>query len=357
MSTASTATTAASAASIAAAATSTTGTGAATQPMQAVTRQRYGAPETLRLTTVDRPTPGDRQVLIEVAAAGVDRGVWHLVTGLPYAVRLAGFGLTRPKQPTVGMDLAGRVVEVGAAVTEFAVGDEVFGIGVGAYAEYALADEAKLARRPDGVDVDVAAATAISGITALQALRDVGRLESGQRVLVLGASGGVGSFAVQLAKRAGAHVTGVASTAKLDLVRSLGADEVVDYTTQDALAGSYDLIVDIGGRNPVRRLRRALARRGTLVIVGGEDGGRFTGGVGRQLRALALSPFVPQRLTTFIAKERGGDIAELAELLASGELRAAVEHTYPLAEAPDAIADLAAGRIGGKAVVRIADAA
>lgn len=321
--------------------------------MRAIAGDRYGAPDVLELRTMERPVPADDQVLIEVEAAGVDRGVWHLVTGLPYIVRLAGFGVTRPKQPVPGMDVSGRVVAVGSAVRRFRVGDDVFGIGTGTFAEYAVADEAKLAHRPAGVGADAAAVTAISGLTALQALRDVGWVRRGDRVLVLGAAGGVGSFAVQLARHMGARVTGVASGPKLDLVRSLGAERAIDYTTTDALDGSqlYDVIIDTGGRRPIRRLRKALARRGTLVIVGGEDGGRVTGGFGRQLRALALSPFVRQRLATFVSTERGADIEQLAELLATGELCPIVDRSYALEDAPAAIVDLAGGRIRGKAVI------
>lgn len=351
-----TATTAASAASIAAAATDGRRASAPTGPsMRAVVGRRYGAPDSLELAEVARPEPDSGQVLVRVAAAGVDRGVWHLVTGLPYAVRFAGFGLRRPKQPIPGLDVAGRVVAVGEGVETFAIGDEVMGVGSGTYAEFAVADAAKLAHRPDSVDPAIAAAVPISGMTALQAVRDVADVQPGQRVLVLGASGGVGSFAVQLARLAGAHVTGVASTAKLALVGELGADAVVDHRTTDPLAGApgYDVIIDTGGRNSIRRLRRALSPTGTLVIVGGEGGGRLLGGSGRQLRAMALSPFVGQRLTTFISSERGSDVEHLAGLLAAGALRAAVARTYPLADAPAALADLAAGRIGGKAVVRI----
>ncbi len=324
--------------------------------MRAVARDRYGSAERLELRTVAVPTPSAGEVLVEVAAAGVDRGVWHLMTGLPYLVRFAGYGLRRPKQPVIGMDVAGRVVAVGHGVSRFRPGDRVFGIADGSFAEFAIAAERKLAHLPDGVSFVDGAATPVSGLAALQAVRDVGRLRSGQRVLVLGASGGVGSFAVQIAQHLGAEVTGVASSAKLDLVRALGAERVIDYRTTDPLDGSeqYDLIVDAGGRNSLRRLRLALAPRGTLVIVGGEGGGRVTGGVGRQLRAMLLSPFVRQRLTTFISKERHEDVATLGELIAAGAVTAAVGRTYPLAEAPTAIADLEAGRTRGKAVVAVA---
>lgn len=333
--------------------TTATATATAAATMQAVANEQYGRPDQLRVGSVDRPTPGPGQVLVAVEAAGVDRGVWHVVTGLPYAVRLAGFGLTRPKQPIPGMDLAGRVVALGDGVTRYEVGDEVVGIGSGTFAAYAVADEAKLALRPPSIPAELAAVTPVSGLTALQAVRDVAGVEAGQRVLILGASGGVGSFAVQIAKHLGAHVTGVASAAKLDLVRDLGADRVLDYRVDDVLAETYDVIIDTGGRRPVRHLRRALTRRGTLVIVGGEGGGRFTGGAGRQLRALALSPFVPQRLTTFMSSAEG--LGDLVDLLADGVLRPAIDRTYPLAEAPQAIDDLVAGRVSGKAAIRVAD--
>ncbi len=326
-------------------------TGSATT-MRAVVGERYGSPEQLTVTRMPRPTPAEGQVLIEVAAAGVDRGVWHLVTGLPYAVRLAGFGFRRPKQPIPGMDVAGTVVAVGAGLTGFAPGDEVYGVASGSYAEYTVADAAKLSHRPASMPAEVAATIAISGGTAAQALFDVGRAQPGQRVLVLGASGGVGSFATQLAHRHGLHVTGVASAAKADLVRSLGADVVLDYATQSFTdEAPFDLIIDTGGRNRLSVLRRALTEHGTLVIVGGEGGGRFTGGAGRQLRAMLLSRFVSQRLTTFMAGENADARAALHDLVVEGAVTPAIDRTYPLDRAADAITDLAAGRIAGKAVV------
>ncbi|MCP5024980.1 MAG: NAD(P)-dependent alcohol dehydrogenase [Actinomycetia bacterium] len=323
--------------------------------MQAMTQERYGSAARLGLTTLEIPTPSARQVLIEVAAAGVDRGVWHLMTGQPYLIRLGGFGLTKPKQPVPGLDVAGRVVAVGSDVTRFAVGDDVFGIGSGTFAEYAVAGEDKLVARPASLSFAQAAALAISGGTADQALHKVGKVEADQKVLVLGASGGVGSYAVQIARAAGAEVTAVASGPKADFVRSLGANHVVDYTTTDvtAEASTYDLIIDIGGRNKLSRLRRVLAPTGTLVIVGGEDGGRWTGGVGRQLRALALSPFVRQRLTTFIASEGSESIERLVAAVEAGEVVPAVDRSYRLDEVPAAVGDLESGRIRGKAVVEI----
>ncbi len=327
----------------------------ATMPatMRAIVQRSYGSVDQLELAIVDRPAVAADEVLIEVHAAGVDRGVWHLMTGTPYLVRLAGFGLTKPKQPIQGLDVAGRVVAVGSDVTRFSPGDEVFGIASGSFAEYAAAKADKLALKPSNATFEQAAASAISGITALQALTDVGKLQAGQDVLVIGASGGVGSFAVQLAKALGAQVTGVASTAKLDLVRALGADHVVDYTTDDPTNGKrhYDRIIDVGGRTPVRRLRRALTSRGTLVIVGGEDGGRWTGGIGRQLRAVLLSPFTTQRLTTFISKEARSSIERLAEYIQTGVIVTAVDQRFALKDTAEAIRQMEAGATRGKSVI------
>ena len=325
--------------------------------MRAITQHAYGSAGTLNLVDIEQPEIAADDVLVEVHAAGVDRGVWHLMTGLPYLVRLSGFGLTKPKTPVPGLDVAGRVTAVGSKVTRFAVGDEVFGIAKGAYAEYAAAKESKLAHQPAGLTFEQTAVAAISGSTALQALTDVGRIEAGQRVLVIGASGGVGSYAVQIAKALGATVTGVASGAKADLVHSLGADDVVDYAAIDYLDGStrYDLIIDTGGLNPVRRLRRALTRTGTLVIVGGEGGGRWTGGIGRQLRATVWSLFVSQRMRTFISREHHSNMERLADHLESGAVVPAIGRRYRLDQVPAAIADLAAGRASGKSVIIVKD--
>jgi NADPH:quinone reductase-like Zn-dependent oxidoreductase len=323
--------------------------------MTAVTRREYGSADVLDVTTVERPTIAADEVLVEVRAAGLDRGVWHLMTGQPYLMRVMGFGVRRPRNPVLGMDVAGRVVEVGADVTRFAVGDEVFGIGTGTFAEYAAAKESKLVHKPATVTFEEAAVSAISGITALQALTTHGRLEAGQHVLVIGASGGVGSFAVQLAKALGATVTGVASTAKLDAVRSLGADHVIDHTRQSVDEGGrrYDLVVDIGGRNRLSRIRRALTPTGTLVIVGGEDGGRLTGGIGRQLRAALLSPFVGQRLAFFVSSESLGSLQELTAHLADGTVTPAIGRRFPLEEVPQAIRAMEAGALTGKAAITV----
>jgi NADPH:quinone reductase-like Zn-dependent oxidoreductase len=325
--------------------------------MQAVVQDRYGDADVLRLAHIARPVVRDHEVLIRVAAAGLDRGTWHLMTGRPYLLRL-GFGLRGPRNPVLGRDVAGTVVETGSAVTRFAVGDAVFGIAPGSFAEYAVAREDKLAHKPASVTFEQAAVLSISGVTALQAL-EAGRVREGQSVLVLGASGGVGSYVVQLAKAFGAEVTGVASTAKLDLVRSLGADHVVDYTREDFASGEhrYDLVIDLAGNPTLSRLRRALTSRGTAVIAGGEEGGSFSGGMNRQLRALALSPFVGQRLTICASSERGSDIARLAELVASGSVTPAIDRTFPLSRAPEAMRELEAGRVRGKVAIRVRDLA
>lgn len=320
--------------------------------MHAAVRYRYGSSDVVQLAEVTRPEPGDDEVLVKVRAAGVDRGVWHLMTGLPYAGRLA-FGLRRPKQPVLGIDMAGIVAAVGKNVTKFQPGDQVFGVANGTFAEYTVASGAKLARKPGKLSFEQAAAVPTSAMTALQAVRDHGRVQAGQNVLIIGASGGVGTFAVQLAKAFGARVTGVASGAKLDLVRSIGADRVIDYTREDFAGGKkYDLILDIGGSRRISQLRRALTPKGTLVIVGGEGGGKWVG-LGRQLRAMMLSPLVGQRLVMFITAQRASDLEVLTELIQAGKVVPAVERTYPLARATEAIRSLEDGRIRGKLVITL----
>ncbi|WP_130513619.1 NAD(P)-dependent alcohol dehydrogenase [Krasilnikovia cinnamomea] len=325
--------------------------------MRAVVQDRYGAdPEgRLRLAQIARPQIGPGEVLVRVRAASVDRGTWHLMAGLPYPVRAAGFGMRRPRYANPGRALAGTVAAVGADVTGLQPGDEVFGVGAATFAEYACARADKLAVKPATLSFEQAAALGISGLTALQAVRKHGRVAAGQKVLVLGASGGVGAFATQLAKADGAHVTGVCSTTKVDLVRSLGADRAVDYTREDALDGRtrYDVIIDTGGNRRLADLRRALTAAGRLVIVGGETGGRWLGGTDRQLRAQLLSRFVGQRLGSFLTSENATDLGTLARLCASGELTAAVDRTYPLAEAAAAIRHLLDGRVRGKVVITV----
>jgi NADPH:quinone reductase-like Zn-dependent oxidoreductase len=291
-----------------------------------------------------------------VHAAGVGRDVWHIMTGLPYPIRLAGYGLRAPKNPVIGSDVAGVVEAVGTNVSRFQPGDEVFGIGKGSYAEYVCAREDKLAHKPTNLSFEQAAVVAIMGSTALQALRDHGKVRQGQEVLIIGASGGVGTYAVQIAKAFGAHVSGVCSTQKVEMVRSIGADHVIDYTQEDFADvhdQRYDLILDIGGNSSLSRLRRALASLGTLVIVGGEGGGRWLGGTDRQLRAIMLSPLVGQKLGTFVNKENHEDLMVLGELIESGKVTPVIDRTYPLAEVPEAIRYLEEGRARGKVVITV----
>ena len=325
--------------------------------MRAATRDRYGPTTCIEVREVSTPAPGPDEVLVEVHAAGVDRGVWHVLTGLPYLLRLVGFGIRRPRQPVLGMDLAGRVVAVGRDVTRLQVGDVVFGVGTGTFAEFALAHHERVTSIPPGITYTDAAAVPVSGLAAWQAVHEIAKVRDGQRLMVLGASGGVGSFCVQLGASAGAEVTAVAGRAKLDLVASLGATHLIDYATTDPCdtVVPYDVIVDAGGRTPLAKLRTALAPDGTLVIVGGEKGGRWTGGIGRQLRALALSPWVRQQLTALMSASTPERLAELRAALGD-DIIPAVGHIYALDEARQALDDLAAGRIRGKAVISIRDA-
>jgi NADPH:quinone reductase-like Zn-dependent oxidoreductase len=324
-----------------------------TATMRAVTQDRYGDADVLRVAEVPRPTIGDHEVLIRVSAAGLDRGTEHLMTGTPYAVRLA-LGLRRPRQPIAGRDVAGTVAQVGSAVTRFAVGDEVYGMAGGSFAEYAVAKEDKLAPKPATLSFVQAAVVPISAGTALQALVDAGRVQAGQSVLVIGASGGVGTYAVQLAKAFGADVTGVCSTAKLGLVASLGADRVLDYRHDDFADGTrrYDLILDAGGGAALGRLRRALTPRGTVVFVGSENGGRLTG-LGRPMRGALISPFVPQRLVMLIAKERASHLETLTGLIDSGRVVPSLDRSYPLDEVADAMRRLESGQVQGKLAITV----
>lgn len=323
--------------------------------MRAITQPSYGDVDVLREASVPVPEPGDGEVLVRVAAAGVDRGTWHCMSGRPYLMRLMGFGLLRPRRLVAGLDVAGTVVAVGGGVTRFAVGDEVYGFSHGSFADYAVAPEEKLAAKPASLSFAQAAALPVSGVTALHAVLDQGRVTAGQRVLVVGASGGVGSYAVQVAVAAGAQVVGVCSTAKVELVRSLGAERVIDYTREDPTAGTdrYDVVIDVGGNTRVSRLRSVLTPTGTLVLVGGETGGRWTGGFGRSLRAAARSPFVRQRLVMQLPSEHFSGLERLTPLVEDGSVTPSVERTYPLAQASEAVAAVAAGRVRGKVVVSV----
>ncbi len=321
--------------------------------MKAIIQDIYGTADVLKFADIDEPVPGENQVKIRVRAAGVDMGVWHLMTGEPYLVRAVGYGLRKPSVPIRGRDVAGVVESVGAKVTQFKPGDEVFGTCEGSFAEFAVARQDRIAPKPAELSFEEAAAAPISGVTALQALRDIAGVQAGQSVLVIGAAGGVGSYAVQLAKALGAHVTGVCSTGKVELVRSLGADDVLDYTRTDVTDGSrqFDVIIDTAGNRPLSALRRTLVPRGTLVLVGGEGGGKLFGLMGRILRAALLNPFVAQRLRPFVSTEGQQHLQALSKFLADGSVRPAIDRTFALAEAAEAIRYIHAGKARGKVVV------
>jgi len=325
--------------------------------MAAIVQDDYGTvpEEVLRLAEIARPAVADDEILVRVRAASVDRGTWHAMAGLPYPVSLAGFGLRAPKAANPGRSVAGTVEFAGQDVTEFKPGDEVYGTCDASFAEFARAQPARIARKPANLSFEQAAAVPVSALTALQAVRDHAQVQPGHTVLIVGASGGVGTFAVQIAKALGAKVTGVCSTAKTDLVRSIGADHVIDYTQADFADGKlrYDAILDIGGNRPLPHLRRALTPRGRLVIIGGETGGRWLGGTDRQLRALLLSPLVHQQLGTFIASENSLDLTVLRDLIESGKITPAIDSAYPLAETAAAVRHVQEGRARGKVVITI----
>jgi NADPH:quinone reductase-like Zn-dependent oxidoreductase len=323
--------------------------------MKAIVQERYGSADVLEFKDIEDPVVGENDVLVRVRAAGCGPDVWHLMTGLPYLARLM-VGFRRPKVGVRGGDVAGTVEAVGGKVTGFQPGDEVMGIAVGSFAELAIARPDKLVPKPARLTFEEAAAVPISGIAALRAIREVGNVQQGQNVLIIGAAGGVGTLAVQVAKVFGARVSGVCSTSKKDLVRSIGADEVIDYTRQSFVDGSrrWDVIVDTAGRRPLSQLRRALTPRGTLVIVGGDGGGRWTGGFLRGvLRAPLVSLLVGQRLQGLATTERLEDLQRLAELIESGQLTPVIDRTYPLIEAPDAIRYLEQGHPRGKVVIAV----
>lgn len=320
--------------------------------MRAVMQSKYGSADVLTVAEVDRPVPKPDEVLILVKASGVNMADWHLMTGEPTVSRLVlGFG--GPRQKTRGVDVAGIVEEVGAGVTEFAVGDEVFGSASGSFADFAVSKPKRLWRKPDNVLFEQAGAVSMGGYTALQALRAAGitgASEVGRAVLVIGAAGGVGSFAVQLAKHFGAHVTGVCSTGKVEFVKSLGADAVIDYKT-DAVTGQFDVVLDVAGGRSVSEGRALLTEKGTLVVVGGEGGGRVFGLAGRSLAAPLRSMFGAQKLVGLFAVENGDDLELLGGLLSSGAIRTAIDRTLPLDGVPDALRHLGAGRAAGKVVI------
>jgi NADPH:quinone reductase-like Zn-dependent oxidoreductase len=322
--------------------------------MKAIIQDTYGSLEVLELRDVAKPGIGDDDVLIRVHAAGLDPSVWHLMTGLPYVVRMM-FGLRKPKVPVRGWDVSGVVEEVGKNVKDFQPGDEVFGSCEGSFAEYASARSDRLMLKPVNLTLEQAAAVTVSASTALQALRNAGKVQPGQHVLVIGAAGGVGTFAVQIARAFGAEVTGVCSTAKTDLVRSIGADHAIDYTREDFVEGGqrYDLILDMAGNRSVSHVRRALTPRGTLVAVGGEGGGRWFGGLGGSLVWLALSPFMRRKFRLLMASVRNEDLRTLKDLIEAGKVRPVIDRTYPLSEVPEAIRSWQRGHARGKVVITV----
>ena len=324
--------------------------------MKAIVQDKYGSADVLELREIDKPMLKAGEVLVRVHAAGVDPGVWHLMTGMPYLIRVMGYGFRAPKDRVRGRDLAGIVEAVGAKVTAIKPGDAVFGTSEGSFADYASARADRIAPKPGNLTFEQAATVPISAQTALQALRDAGQVRPGQKVLIIGAAGGVGSFAVQLAKAFGAHVTGVCSTTKAELVRSLGANEVIDYTRDDFADGAhrYDLIIDTAGNRSLTHLRRALAPQGTLVIVGGEGGGPWIGLLSRMIRTPMLAPFVrPQKLRVLSSTERKEDLQVLSELIEAGKVTPVIDRTYPLSEVPDAIRYLEKGHSRGKVVITV----
>jgi len=321
--------------------------------MKAIVQDEYGSADVLELEDVETPVAGRGEVLIRVIAASAFIGDWHVMTGTPYAIRLVS-GLGKPKQRVRGQDVAGRIEAVGEGVTAFRAGDEVFGVGNGTFAEYASAPIDKIAPKPGNLGFEEAAAVPTTGCTALQGIRDVGKVRSGQSVLVIGAAGGVGSFAVQIAKAIGAYVTGVCSTSKVELVRSIGADEVIDYTREDIAEGTrrYDVIFDTAGNREISNLRRILVPKGTLVLAGGEGGGRWLG-MGRVMKAKAMSPFVGQKMTNFLARPKAADLITLKELIEADKIKPMIGSKYPLGEVPGAIAEIGAGHGRGKVVITV----
>jgi NADPH:quinone reductase-like Zn-dependent oxidoreductase len=325
--------------------------------MKAIVQDRYGEAEVLHLEDIDPPHPGAGEVLLAVQAASLFAGDWHFMAGMPLAFRPAS-GLTKPKIRVRGRDVAGVVEGVAPDVTGFQVGEAVYGICDGAFAEYATAAVKKLAPKPANLSFEEAATVPITGTTALQAVRDHGKVHAGQSVLVIGAAGGVGSFAVQIAKAFGATVTGVCNTAQIDAVRSIGADAVIDYTREDftELGVRYDVILDTGGNRELSAIRRALAPRGTLVIVGGEGGkGKLLGGFDRgTLRAPVLSMVSSQTMKGFVATENAADLVVLKDLIEAGKVTPLIDRTFPLADVPEAMRYLREGRgRKGKIVITV----
>ena len=321
--------------------------------MKAIVHQQYGPPDLLAFEDVSTPVPGDDEILVRIRAASVNPLDWHTVRGLPYPLRI-GNGFATPKKTVLGVDVSGHVEAVGAKVAQLRPGDEVFGVCKGAFAEYACAKENRVVVKPARLSFEQAAAIPVAGLTALQGLRERGRLQRGQSALVVGASGGVGTFAVQIAKWLGADVTAVCSTRNVDLVRSIGAAHVIDYTKQDFTRGGrqYDLIIDMAGTHSLSAVRRALTSRGTCVVVGAPSG-RWIAGPDRFIKALLLSPFVGQRMVPFIASANRDALAALKGLIETGDVTPVIDRTYGLKEVPEALRYLEQGHARGKVVIAI----
>ena len=323
--------------------------------MKAVVQDTYGSPDVLALRDIDKPVVKDDEVLVHVRAAAVHPGDCLLMRGEPYILRVMGFGLRRPKKRIPGFAMAGVVEAAGKNVTQFQPGDEVFGVCKGALVEYVSVSEDKLALKPANASFEQAAAVPISGLVALRALRDHGKVRPGQKVLINGASGGIGTFAVQIAKWLGAEVTGVCSTRNVDMVRSIGADYVIDYTQEDFTRSGqrYDFILDNVANHSLSDCRRALTPNGTLIPNNGTAGGRYFGTLGRTVGALVMSPFVGQKLRPFVSKEHNGDLVVLKELIEAGKVTPVIDRAYPLSEASDAMRHLEEGHARGKVVITL----
>jgi NADPH:quinone reductase-like Zn-dependent oxidoreductase len=322
--------------------------------MKAIVYHNYGSPDVLKCEEIEKPSAGDGEVLIKVRTASVNPLDWHFMRGAPYFVRLMT-GLRKPKIARLGVDVAGQVEAVGGNVTQFKPGDEVFGSCRGAFAEYVCTFERALVAKPDNVTFEQAASAPVAAITALQGLRDKGRIQPGWKVLINGAAGGVGTFAVQIAKSFGADVTGVSSTRNVDLVRSIGADRVVDYTQEDFTRSGqrYDLIFDTVGNHSLSAYRRVLNPKGTYVAVGG-PAGRWFDPMADLIKMLALSPFVSQKLVVFMARLSKEDLTVMRDLMAAGKVTPVIDRRYRLSEVPEAIRYLEAGHARGKVVIAMA---
>jgi len=323
--------------------------------VKAIVQNRYGSADVLEYVNIDKPVVGDNDVLMRVHTASLHIGDWHVMTGLPYMLRVVGFGLMRPNIRVRGMDVAGTVEAVGKNVSEFRLGDAVFGTCDGAFAEYACAPEKNLALKPANLSFQQAAAVPTSAFAALQALRNRGEIRPGHSVLIVGASGGVGVFAVQVAKSFGAHVTGVCSTAKVEMVRSLGADVVVDYTNGDFTRSTqrYDIVLDTGGNRSLGDLRRLLGPGGTLVLIGGEGGNCLLGGTSKWIHALVIAPFVGQKLRPLATAPNKKDLLLVKDLIESGKLMPVIDRTFALKDVPDAFRHLEKGNVCGKIVISV----